>query len=309
MRTILLLSALATAACSNDAVHLQHNSTLLNATRGLVLLGEGLGHGAMLDTTCAFDGNAGFVFADVNLPTDTERIGGAHGDLIVGYSAEGVHAISVEAMFRGNLAWDRSRDIPVAGVVDAKATADGAVYLRRAGSDCLVGGHALGSEIAVGSCSDQASLLVDPVGEGRWIHDQGLVRTLQGDPVAHADHATFDRLHRQLLVADGSVVQRIGPSGQVELQVDVRRQVTALADLGTRDGFVAVGEGRSLQIVDGHGFRLASLRLPATESVQVVTSEDGRDLSLVTERESHNYTLADGPPNPGAGLDVIQFSD
>jgi len=313
MRTLLMLSALTTAACSSDTVHLQHTSTLTNATRGLVLLGDGLGHGAMLDTTCAFDGAGGFVFADINLPTDTERIGGAHGDLIVGFSAHGVHEIHVDRMMRGmDTAWDRSRDIPVSGVLDAKATDLGAVYLRRQGESCLIGGRSLSAELDAGACSPSAQLVTDLAGTEQWLLDSGALRAVTAQGVTHvtdADHATFDRLNQSLLVAHDRVVTRFSPAGGIDLQVELGQPVLSLTDLGARDGFAAVTGQRRLVMHNRAGDRIANIRLPQTESVQVVTSDDGRDLSLVTERESHNYTLADGPPNPGNGVEVIQFSD
>jgi hypothetical protein len=298
-RSTVLLCAGATAlsACAPDPIHLDHRSTLMNATRGVVLLGDGVGHGAMLDTTCAFNGNRGSILADVNLPTSTERIGGGRGDQVVGFSSQGVHMIARHAERSWSRQWDR--DLAVSGVIDAELTRRGPVYLRRTGVECFVGGAALDPELAVGPCSPQARLLADWRGDRQWIHDQDtLLELTPTGPafVAEADVAVYDRRRDAPLLAQGSLVIRLDDDGRETLRVDVGDRVTSLADLGARGSFAAVTDDDTLVLHDSAGDALTVVRLPSHEGVQVVTSLDGEDLSLVTERETHNYQILDGPP-------------
>lgn len=289
MRPILLATALLTAACTGDTVHLAHHSTLVNATRGVVLLGNGEGHGAMLDTTCVFDGDAGFVFADVDLPTPAERITGQlDGELVVGISDEGIHPM-IFGERRPEL------DLPMAGVIDAKPTADAIHWLRAEAGDCFVGNDRTAGEIAIGACSDAARLVVSTDGGLRYVHDAGVLRNVDTGAETTADHAAYDRANGGLVVATGSAVTRLTADGVLDWSVDVGDGVGSLSDLGLRGGAVVVTRGGELTIHDNGGERIANVRLPG--GADTVVSDDGRDLSLVTPNETHNYTVEDGPPS------------
>jgi hypothetical protein len=310
MRSLLLVSALAAAGCTGDTIHLQHNTTLVNATRGITLLGDGAGHGAMLSTTCAFDGIWGSVTADVDLPTQTERVGGSFEGTVIGYSAEGVHLI------RG-FARDYSADISVFGTRDAKLTAQGAVYLRSNagfgvdGGDCFVGGHAFTAEVPVGACSVGASLVASPQGDHHWVHDAGLLTAVTASgPGASipADRVAFDRASRGLILATGSVVSRASVDGVIDWSADLGADIASVSDLGARDGVVVVtdaGPQTRLTVFDTDARRIASVRLPGR--AQVVVDDDGRDLSLVTPSETHNYQVMDGPPTAGVNPEAARL--
>lgn len=296
MRSALLFAtALAAVACTGDAVHLEHHSTLQNATRGIALLGGGQGHGAMLDTTCAFDGMDGFVWADVNLPTPTERITGQlGGELVVGVSDEGIHP----------MIWGERRpelEIPLAGVLDAKPTEAGIFWLRADADGCFVGQENAAAEVAIGACTDRARLVVSTDGGLRYVHDAGVLRNVATGAETSADHAAYDRANGGLLVATGSAVTRLTVDGVLDWSVDVGDGVASLSDLGLRGGAVVVTRRGDLTIHDGGGDRIANVRLPG--GADAVVSDDGRDLSLVTPNETHNYTVEDGPPSRGVDVE------
>jgi hypothetical protein len=286
MRPILLATALLTAACTGDTVHLAHHSTLVNATRGVVLLGNGEGHGAMLDTTCVFDGDAGFVFADVDLPTPAERITGQlDGELVVGISDEGIHPI---------LLGERRPELEIAmpGVLDAKPTRVGVIWLRTDDTGCFVGARG-GTERAVGPCTDAARLVVSPAGGARYLHDDGLLVDIATGEAKAADHAVWDRSgFGGLLIANGPTVTRHDADGAIDWTVEVDGGVASLSDLGARGGAAVVTRTGDLQLHDAGGARIAIARLPG--GADVVVDDDGRDLSLVTPSETHNYTIEEG---------------
>lgn len=307
MRSLLLVSALATAACTGDTIHLQHNTTLVNATRGITLLGDGAGHGAMLTTTCAFDGVWGEVTADVDLPTVNERVGGSFQGSVVGYSAEGVHVI------RG-FERDYAADLTVFGARDAKLTARGAVYLRSNagfeidGGDCFVGGSGFAAEIPVGPCSIDASLVASPRGDLHWVHDGGLLTpvTAAGPGASMpADLVSYDRAADGLIIATGSVVARASVDGVVDWSTDIGHAIASVSDMGARDGVVVVTESGRLTVFDADARRIANVRLPSR--AQVVVDDDGRDLSLVTPSETHNYQVMDGPPTAGVNPETARL--
>lgn len=306
MRSALILLALASAGCQTESVHLQHNSTLTNATRGVAMLGNGIAHGAMLETTCLFNSVDGFVMADIDLPTSNERIGGAmvdeRGTRVVGFSDQGVHVIQDNQ----HLSY---LDVPVTGVVDAKPTTGGLLYLRTQAGDCLVGdGHS--AERSIGACSADARLLVSPFNERAWVIDAGVLARVDSDASGErvaADLAVVDRRTGGLVLAVANRVTVQGPSGATEWTHDLNDPVTSLTDLGARGGIAAVTSARNLELLDDEGDRMLNVRLPT--AAVVVTSDDGRDLSLVTEDETHNYTLADGPAPPAPAVTVTTFSD
>lgn len=306
MRFFLL--ALPLAACGTGQVELIHHSTMLNATRGVVMLEEGVGHGAMLETTCSFNTLEGHVINDVNLPTPVERVGGGAGSWVFGYSPEGVHTIRF-----GD--WLQERDVTVPNVIHANGTERRTLWLRRDANRCLFGqqDHQLHqvTETDIGACSDSAKLLTLGRADRTWLVDDGSVTELiQGErgPSLPGDVATIDIDSGTLYTATGPILHRYDLDGDLVWSVGVDRPVTSIANLGARNGVAAVLQDQGLTLRDSQGGSLAMVRLPG--QAEVVTSDSGDDLALVTEREVHFYTLADeGQGTWGERLGPIEFED
>lgn len=292
MRIALALAALCTVACSSDPFHLDHTSTLMNTTRGLVLLPNGTGHGAMLDTTCLYNGVQGRILADINLPSPTEYIAGAFDWRVVGFSDQGVHEIH-EGVYQPEL------DLAVGGVIDAAMTAQGPIYLRNQGDRCLVGGDTFDTELDIGACSPIAALVVHPIDRRTWVLDRGFLRLVTpsglDDDGVPAEHASFDGVNDVLYTAIGTTLTtRDGLARPLE-EVELAAPITSLHHRGSADGAAVVLEDHTLELLMRGRGTLLSLRIPG--AAQVVASDNGTSLSLVTEDEVHNYQIVRGDRN------------
>lgn len=285
----LALAALCTVGCSSDPFHLDHTSTLLNATRGLVLLPSGRGHGAVLETTCLYNGVVGEILADIDLPTPSERIADTYGEDIVGFSAAGVHRIE-GGVYQPEL------DIAVNGVVDAALTERGPIYLRSQGERCLVGGDTFDTDVDIGACSPSAALAVHPIDRRTWVLDQGLLRLVTpsglDDDGVPAEHASFDAVHDVLYTAIGTTLTtRDGLAREIDSE-ELSAPITSLHHRGSADGAVVVLEDHTLELRMRSRGALLSVDIPG--AAQVVASDNGTSLSLVTDDEVHNYQLLRG---------------
>lgn len=281
-------------ACTTPQLDLLHQSTLLDVTRGVVLLDGGAGHGAMLTTTCSFDWMDGGVISDVDLPTAEERIGGATGGWVFGYSPQGVHTILHDE-------WLRDRDLVLPNVIHAHGTEQRTVWVRHEADRCMFGQqlhqtHDL-LESDIGLCSDQAHLLTLGEGDLVWLLDEGrLSQIISGrrGPSLRADLAAIDPSSQTLFSASGTTLRRHTIDGEREWTEDLGQPIRSLTNLGARNGAVAVVEGRGLVFIDAFGDLLAESNLPG--DAEVISSERGDDLALVTDNAVHFYEIVDERP-------------
>ncbi|TVQ87474.1 MAG: hypothetical protein EA397_17960 [Deltaproteobacteria bacterium] len=289
MRPLTLLLLL--TACDSEGVELVHHSTMLNATRGVVLLGEGAGHGAMLDTTCSFNALEGHVIRDVDLPTPVERVGGGSGEWVFGYSPEGVHTIRFDD-------WQHERDLALPGVLHASGTHRRTVWIRDDGQGCLFGEqthltHRL-TELELGACSEQARLLTWHERDRVWLVDQGRIIELSEGEQSQSfpgDLATLDPRSGALYAATGTTLSRHSLLGGLSWSIELDRPIHSITNLGARNGVAAVIEDRGLLLINRQGKTIGSMRLPG--QAEAVSSETDDDLALVTDQEVHFYTLVD----------------
>lgn len=302
------------AACSSEN-ELRYTATLGMETNGVALSADGLdAHAGMAETTCTIDTNWACPTADVDLPTDDEKIFDHFGNTTLGASDEGVYLI------RG-MAWQQDEDLPIAAVRGASLIEDGTVAVAGTAADCRVHRGLEDSQDAPAALCDDAARYAFDRTDGTVFAGtpEGVFRvTLEGwDALdAYGDLISWDAGLGLLYAATtgDSKLIALRPNGVTEWSVQVTGPITSIAARGhhgevlvlteDRDGFGVVErrEGET-------GERLGRSRLPDADG-DLVVSDNGHTIATVRDGEVNFFGLdagGEGPavdPTPPVCLDL-----
>ncbi len=304
MRNLIGLGAIVsmTVACSSEN-ELLYTATLGMETNGLALSGDGLdAHAGMAETTCTIDTNWACPTADVDLPTDDEKILDHFGNTTLGASSEGVYMIR-------EAAWQQSEDLPIAFVRGASLVEAGTLVVAGEGDDCRVHRGLEATQEAPAAVCDEGVRYAFDRSSGTVFAgtSEGLFRiTPEGwDSLDHyGDLIAWDRSLGLLYAATSGEAKLVAmrSGGAVEWSLDVTGPITSIATRGTFGEVMVLAEDRDgfgvIERRDGAtGERIGRSRVPDADG-DLVVSDNGETVATVRENEVNFFGLSAGVDLP-----------
>lgn len=295
-----VVPVLALAACAGPLdTAIVHESTLQQATKGLVLHEDGLrGHAGMFSTNCPFETTQGSVTGDYDLPGSDEDVqdGGTSSlgaETVVLTMSDVVHLLEKST---GDYVHERH---PWTGVRDVRLTGDGLVGLVEDADGCAIEWRVDGVAIATRdvACDDGFDAALD----GTVVVGGAPVVVASPDGEAPADAAgrlvAWDDALGLAYVADpgGDEVSAVGTDGALVWTTPVPGAVVALSAAGARGAAVVSlersdGSGAVVWIDGATGDVLAQVETPSA-APSVTTSGDGSRIALVLPDQAHFYSV------------------
>lgn len=297
MRTFFWLAVTVVAAGCGAEPELAYSSTLEARTRGVVLSADGLvAQAAMVDTTCTIDTTWGCAVADLDLPTEEERVVDRYDGWTLAVSEVGLHRFGDSASDADELA--------LTGVVDARLSDAGMVAVVADGSGCAFVGEDGSVALPGGLCAPGISVAAERrvggliIGNGEGLFHVDLQGAIQisgpaDQVVAAPDGALVAAWRGEPVVrgldADGEERWTVATDGAVrDVAVRGEDQILVLVEEGEAGSL----ERRSLAT----GERFASYPLPSADG-SLVVSENGRTVGIILPDAVHFHSL-DLPGEP-----------
>ncbi len=292
MRSMVLLLV---TGCTMET-ELRYLSTVPTEVNGLVFSEDGVeAYVAMQGTTCTIETAWGCPVADVDLPTEEEKIVDHHQGRTLAVSARGVHQL-VEG------AWKRSADLEVERVHLARFGRDELLVVREAGASCVFQvGHGASIVLEPDWCAEGRATAVDRASDTLWMADGVRVARVSPDG-AWAFPAREDLLDHDpatgllYLATSGSrQLRAVDAGGNTAWKTYTRGPISSIATRGGRADLLVLqwdGPVGLLERRDGMSGRLLdSYPLPGADG-ELVVSANGVGIAIVVDGAVHHYVVA-----------------
>jgi hypothetical protein len=308
MRHLALLGVVVAAAGCSDAMVFTHQSTLYQATRGVIVhdtdnFGYTGAQVGMVGTTCAVDTEWATLSTDYDYPGDddtVEDVGEQGGNVVVLVASdEGVHIQKDDGF------WGADTDnYPVPDVQQGLLLDEGVVVLAGDHEDCgveWVGTTNPGrTDLSPDICAGSPGLGADPtLGHAFVGYNGGVSLVTPSSSVVVSEEPSelveWDSYAEVLYAAEigGTTVRGVEADGTLRWTTEVGGAVLALDDMGVRASAVVtvqyeLGNG-GVVVIDGFTGEIDNSFQTPGPADEVKTANDGRTLALADDEQVHFY--------------------